>query len=266
MRNHDDLKKIVNLSGFPLQLAVERTVRESSTSWRVLHREHAWQHSNGQTGFADLVLQNDSNCVMTVECKRVKDSDWVFITEDEPEKSASTRIYINNTAAHGKEHYGYFDLQTSPSAYTSDFCVIAGQDPHSRPLLERIAHELVIASEAIAQEELPVLAARNYGFRCYAAVIVTTANLSISAVRDRDISLETGEASSQVIEQIPWIKFRKQLSNELVVEPEDLAWNFQSLSAAKEKVAYVVNAGHLAKFLDKWGIIDSSLTRLMRAG
>ena len=266
MRNQGDLQKIVNRSGFPLQLAVERTVRESSSSWRVLHREHAWQHPNGHSGFSDLVLQNDSNCVMTVECKRVQDSDWVFITEDEPEKTTSTRIYINNTAGHGQEHYGYFDLQASPSAFVSDYCVIAGQDPHSCPLLEKIAHEVVIASEAAAHEELPFMVARSYGFRCYAAVIVTTANLSISAIRDRDISLETGEASAQEITSVPWIKFRKQLSNELVVEPEDLAWNFQSLSLAKEKVAYVVNAGHFATFLEKWGLISSSLARLARAG
>ena len=265
MRNPDDLRKIVNRSGFPLQLAVERAVRASST-WRILHREHAWRHGDGQSGFADLILENQSNCVMVVECKRVQDSDWVFITPDEPEKDVGSRIYINNTAGHGVEHNGYMDVDTSPSAFVSDFCVVAGQDAQSRPLLERIAHEIVIASEAVAQEERPFLEARSYGFRCYVAVIVTTANLSISAVNDRDISLETGEATDQSIEGVPWVKFRKQLSNELVVEPEDLAWNLSSISKAKEKVVYVVNAAHLSMFLEKWGLINSSLARLMRAG
>ena len=265
MRDHDDLKKIVNRSGFPLQLAVERTVRES-VNWRVLHREHAWRHSSGDAGFADLVLVNPSNCVMVVECKRVQDSDWIFITSDEPEKTIGSRLYINNTAGHGVEHHGYLDVQVSPSAFVSDFCVIAGQDPHSRPLLERIAHEVVVASEAVAHEEQPFLEARSYGFRCYAAVIVTTANLSISAIRDRDICLTSGQASDQAIESVPWVMFRKQLSNELVVEPQDLAWNLESISKAKEKVVYVVNAGSLPEFLQKWGLISSSLARIMGAG
>lgn len=266
MRNLEDLKKIVNRSGFPLQLAVERTVRESSSSWRVLHREHAWCHSNSECGFADLVLVNQSNCVMVVECKRVQDSDWVFITPDEPEKDLESRLYINNSAGHGVEHNGYLDVQTFPSAYISNFCVVAGQDAHSRPLLERTAHDVVVASEAVAQEEQPFLEARNYGFRCYAAIVVTTANLSISSIRDRDISLVTGEVDDQAVQSVPWIKFRKQLSNELVVEPEDLAWDFRSISRAKEKVVYVVNAAHLSEFLEKWGLLDASLARLMYEG
>ena len=262
MRDHDDLRKIVNRSGFPLQLAVERTVRESA-NWRVLHREHAWQHSSGDSGFADLILVNPNNCVMVVECKRVQDSDWVFIVPDEPEKTVRSRLYINNTAGHGVEHHGYLDVDTFPSSFVSDYCVIAGQDPQSRPLLERIAHDVVVASEAVAQEERPLLDARNYGFRCYAAIIVTTANLSISAIRDQDICLISGQASNQAIESIPWLRFRKQLSNELAVEPDDLPWNIDSISRAKEKVVYVVNAGHLPKFLEKWNLVTNSLRRIM---
>jgi hypothetical protein len=265
MRTSTDLAKIINGSGFPLQLAVERAVHQATSKWSVLHREHAWLHSNGQSGFADLVVANDHNCVMVIECKRVQESDWIFITKEEPEKTVASRIIINNTKGHGKEHHGYFDLQSSPSSFESDYCVIAGQDTKSRPLLERIAHEVATATEAVAQEEQPHAVARSYGFRCYVGVVVTTARLSVSAIDQSEISLINGEATNQSISEVPWIRFRKQLSHELAVSPENLDWSFSGISKAKEKVTFVVNSGNLVKFLDKWSLFTESLSALMRA-
>ncbi|VXB72202.1 conserved hypothetical protein [Luteimonas sp. 9C] len=238
----------------------------TASRWKVLHREHAWLHANGQSGFADLVLVNASNCVMVVECKRVLESDWVFITAEGSEKTIDSRILINNTEGHGKEHRGYLDVRSSPSSYVSDFCVVAGQDSKSRPLLERLAHEVVTATEAVANEEYPHTVSRSYGFRCYVSVIVTTAQLSASAIDAADISLANGEASSQQITEVPWIRFRKQLSNEFAVAPEDLDWSFDDISRSKEKVTFVVNSNHLVTFLDKWSLFNDSLLPLMRGG
>jgi hypothetical protein len=266
MRTPSDLAKIVNGSGFPLQIAVERAVQQTAARWGVLHREHAWLHGNGQSGFADLVIANDQNCVMVIECKRVRESDWVFITNEEPEKTIDSRIFINNTKGHGKEHHGYFDLQSSPSSFESDYCVMAGQDAKSRPLLERIAYDVATATEAVAQEEQPHAVARSYGFRCYVGVVVTTARLSVCAIDPSEISIIDGEATNQSISEVPWIRFRKQLSHELAVPPENLEWSFSGISKAKEKVTFVVNAGNLVKFLNKWGLITQSLSALRRDG
>lgn len=266
MRTSSDLAKIVNGSGFPLQIAVERAVYQTNSKWAVLHREHAWLHANGQNGFADLIVANDHNCVMVIECKRVQECDWIFITSDEPGKTLSSRIFINNTSGHGKEHHGYFDLQSSPSSFESDFCVVAGQDAKSRPLLERIAYEVSTATEAVAHEEWPHAIARNYGFRCYVGVVVTTAKLSISAIDPATVSLTSGQADNQAITEVPWIRFRKQLSHELAVPPEDLDWSFNGISKAKEKVTFVVNSGHFVTFLDKWSLFNDSLRPLMHAG
>lgn len=268
MRNLTELAKFVNGSGFPLQIAVERAVHQTSSKWTVLHREHAWLHANGQSGFADLIIANDHNCVMTIECKRVQESDWIFITEDNPEETVSSRIFINNTIGHGhgQEHHGYFDLQSSPLSFESDFCVIAGQDAKSRPLLERIASEVCAASEAVAQEEWPHANARSYGFRCYVGVVVTTARLSVSAINPAEVSLADGQAENQTITEVPWIRFRKQLSHDLAVPPENLDWSFNGISKAKEKLTFIVNSGHLVRFLDEWKLFTESLRPLMRAG
>jgi hypothetical protein len=172
---------------------------------------------------------------------------------------------VNNTEGHGKRHFGYFDARTSPSSFVSDFCVVAGQDSKSRPMLERLAHEASTAMEAIAGEEFPHAESRKYGFRCYVGVIVTTAKLSVSAINDSEISLAEGEATNQQISEVPWIRFRKQLSHELAVAPEGVEWSFDGISKAKEKVTFVVNSSELVRFLDRWGVLPESLTALMRS-
>lgn len=264
MRTAEDLAKIVNTSGFPLQIAVERAVRQSTRRWNVLHREHAWIHTNGESGFADLVLVDDHNCVMVVECKRVQESDWIFITGDEPDKTVDNRIFVNNNKGNGKELHGYLDLRTTPSGFVSDFCVVAGQDSKSRPMVERIAHEVVTSTEAVAREEYPHTVSRNYGFRCYTGIIVTTARLSISAIDDNEVTLQNGEATNQKITEVPWVKFRKQLSNDFAVAPEGIEWSFDGISKAKEKVTFVINSNHLVTFLDKWSLFSEDLRPLMR--
>lgn len=55
MRTDDDLSKLLNQSGFPLQLAIDRMVEERSDElgWKVVYREHGWKGLDGQSGFAD---------------------------------------------------------------------------------------------------------------------------------------------------------------------------------------------------------------------
>ena len=265
MRTTEDLAKIVNTSGFSLQTAVERAVRQTTRKWHVLHREHAWLHENGESGFADLVLVDDRSCVIVVECKRVQESDWIFITAEEPDKTVANRIFINNNKGNGQEIHGYFDLRTAPSAFVSDFCVVAGQDSKSRPLLERIAHEVVTSTEAVAREEYPHTVSRNYGFRCYTGIIVTTARLSISTINNNEVTLGNDEATNQQITEVPWVKFRKQLSHDFAVTPEGIEWSFDGISKAKEKVVFVVKSNHLVAFLDKWSLFSEDLRPLMRA-
>lgn len=143
------------------------------------------------------------------------------------------------------------------------YCVVAGQDTKSRPMLERVASELSAAMEAIAVEELPVITKRGYGLRMYVPVIVTTARLVVSQLDPKLVELKNGEASAIAHQVQPWIRFRKQFSSEYAVEPKNPEWAFSALSAAKEKVVFVVNVESFLEFLAQWKVQDSSLRALM---
>lgn len=266
MRTDADLSKLVNQSGFPLQLALDRMVQDRSDElgWNVLYREHGWRNVDGQTGFADLVLEDRSgSSVLVVECKRVLDADWIFLEEssDKP-PSRLTRLWATNTPNHGTEHSGYYDARSMPESRESMYCVVAGHDPKSRPMIERVAAETAAAMEAIAMEEHPVLSKRGYGLRMYAPVIVTTARLVSSRFDATLVALDSGEASAIAHEVLPWIRFRKQFSPEFAVAPRDVEWNFSELAAAKEKVVFIVNVNSFADFLKKWSVTSSSLRAL----
>lgn len=267
MRTETDLTKLVNQSGFPLQLAIDHMVQDRSDElgWKVLYREHGWTSPDGQRGFADLVLEDQfGSSVMVIECKRVLEADWLFL-EELPARpfSRRTRLWVTNTKEHGKEHSGYYDARATPESPESMYCVVAGQDAKSRPMLERVAAETTAALEAIAIEERPLITKRQYGLRMYVPVIVTTARITVSRFDAKLVALPTGEANAISHETRPWIRFRKQLSSELVVEPKNVEWDFAELAAAKEKMVFVVNVESFADFLKKWEVAGNSLRALM---
>jgi len=267
MRTPDDLTKLVNQSGFPLQLKIDALVERHTDQigWKVLYREHGWTHPNGQSGFIDLVLEDrHGTSVLVVECKRVLEADWVFLdsTPAAP-PTRRTRLWAVNTAGHGRQFSGYFDARSAPESQESMYCVVAGQDSKARPMLERLAAEVTAATEALAIEEHPAITKRNYGLRMYASVIVTTAQLHLSRFDAHDVSMKTGEATTVTHAALPWIRFRKQLSSELAVEPKNTDWDFSELALAKEKQVFVVNLESLPAFLEKWEVASNSLRALM---
>lgn len=264
MRTPPDLIKLVNASGVPLQLAVEREVQRSN-NWTLLHREHAWTRQEHR-GFADLVIASEENTVAVVECKRVRDSDWVFIVPKDAVEDLRSRIYVVYTLGFGGSFTGFYDARTWPASYESEFCVMVGDDAKSRLLLERPAADIVNATEAIALEEFEQRLERvGYGYRAYISVIVTTARLSVCAVDEDAINLATGETEpSSAVFTVPWVRFRKQLTDEMVVVSPEMAWDPKELSRSKEKVVFVVNAAHLSEFLDKWSVSDQDVERLAR--
>lgn len=267
MRSDADLSKLVNQSGFPLQFAIDRLIQDRSDDlgWKVVYREHAWKNPDGQSGFADLVLEDRfGTSVLVVECKRVIEADWIFLEESSVKPlSRLTRLWATNTRNHGREHSGYYDARALPESRESMYCVVAGQDPKSRPMLERVAAETAAAMEAIAIEEHPVITKRGYGLRMYVPVIVTTARLVSSRFDPTHVALNNGEASAVAHEVLPWIRFRKQFSSEYAVEPREPEWDFSELAAAKEKLVYVVNVNSFAEFLEKWSVTSNSLRALM---
>jgi len=267
MRTPEDLTKLVNQSGFPLQLKIDALVERQTdqVGWKVLYREHGWTHPSGQSGFIDLVLEDRyGTSVLVVECKRVLEADWLFlVSKPATPPTMRTRLWAVNTPGHGRPFSGYFDARSAPESHESMYCVVAGQDSKARPMLERLAADVTAATEALAIEEHAAITKRNYGLRMYASVIVTTAQLHLSRFDAHDVSMKTGEASAVTHAVLPWIRFRKQLSSEFAVEPKNSDWDFSELALAKEKQVFVVNVESLQDFLEKWRLATKSLNALM---
>lgn len=262
MRDSAALSKIVNQSGFPLQLTIDRMVtqRSNELGWCVLYREHGWKTQSGESGFADLVLEDQyRTSVLVLECKRVLDCDWIFLEEaGKTNETLEMRSWVNYNRG-TKTHCGYFDLLAKPESPSSMYCVVAGQDSKSRPLLERVAAENSNAMEAVALEEAPHMSESQ--LRMYSSVIVTTARLSLASVDSSKISLANGESPDIAHRQLPWLRFRKQLSSEFAVTPK-VSWGFSALGSAREKSTLIVNSESLADFLRSWSVIDRSLNPL----
>jgi len=140
---------------------------------------------------------------------------------------------------------------------------VSQQPAPPKPLLERVAAETCAATEAIAIEEYASMLDTKYGFRMYVSVIVTTARLSISTVDTASIALATGEASAISHREVPFLRFRKQLSSAFAVDRKGSDWGFTELATAREKMVFVVNSMHLEEFLQAWETSNESFRPLM---
>lgn len=258
--------EIINQSGFPLQLAILDLVKTACPNWEVIYTEHAWRNElDNSAGFIDLVLADKNHfSVLVLECKRVLDTSWLFLN-DKPQikKESQAKLWISYVMRqHKTKFFGWSDLRSEPRTYECGFCIVDGQDPKSKPMLERIASELVSATEALANEELPFLP--QFGIlRTYVSVIVTTANLKVCTLDPASISLTNGKAPNVVAEEVPFVRFRKQFTTRPGVIPqEDGEW-WKDLAHGKEHTVFVVNASSLELFLSEWEVIDRSLQNLL---
>lgn len=259
------LAEIINQSGFPLQIGIEHHVREtmSAHGWRVLHTEHSWSNSTTDTsGFIDLVLEDDHRTsLMVVECKRVLESPWIFLN---PNKAVRNRrhakswvtCYISNCEG----CYGWMDLTLEPSCPESQYCVVFGQDAKSKPMLERVAAELVSATEGLAQEEHPHHKHHGDALRMYFSVIVTTASLKVCSFDHADISLTDGKVANSSFQDVPYVRFRKQLTTQLPAP--NFSDGLSRLAYAKEHTVFVVNAEYFSAFLEEFEADDTAIRRL----
>jgi hypothetical protein len=258
-------RSIADASGFPLQIGIAKSVN-LNPNWKVLLEEHPWSSLATQSeGFIDIVIEERNHGVqlMVIECKRVRQTEWVFLIPDpSPEKGSHARIWRSQFDPFKKWLlFGWEDFQAKPMSYESKFCAIPGQERGRKTLLERTASELVASIEALADEEKKITincvreeekrSAVHYFNRAYIPVIVTTAELRVALFKPGSVSLTDGSLPSDaVFETVPYIRFRKSLSRiESIVHP-----SLQDVYKATERTVFVVNAVSFADFLDSWKI------------
>lgn len=133
-------------------------------------------------------------------------------------------------------------------------------------MLERTAAELVESTRALAIEESIVFSRKSEFVRMYVNVIVTTASLRVATFQPELLELETGTLSDVEFQEVPFVRFRKQLSQFNSSEILDLeVRDADALVAEKESTVIVVAAPALDRFLDEatsGGNVESFLRSL----
>lgn len=280
--DEDTLKKLVNKSGFPLQIGLENEFNKVSneTGWRVFSIEHAWKNEDtGSSGFIDLVIENQAKySKIVIECKRVQDTNWIFlIPENSTNKENGAKQWLSASNWQGKsgaDYFDWFDGAILPLSYESQYCVVQGQD-NDRPLLERLASILVETTEAFAKENY-LYPRRNFdmtpGFLClYLNMIVTTADLKVCRYNPDNISLVNGKLDQMGFETVPFIRFRKQLSNkkiELNEKATPILGNpflHNAYIEAKKNTVFVVHSTELISFLNSYQFDESRFIQKLQA-
>lgn len=260
------LQDFVNQSGFPLQIAISQTVESNTKNhgWKVLYSEHAWQQDHGEEGFIDLVLEDQyRTSVLVVECKRVLDTTWVFLQPNNETSTESTAKLWVSYANSDKVILGWAEMSNHPTSHQSSFCVVPGQDSKARPMLERNAANLISATAALALEERENFQLSPLSVRMYGSVLVTTATLKVCSFDPSNISITDGKINESQFSEVDFVRFRKQLSSDSLMNNASRPESATELASAKEHTVFVVNAKALNTFLKNWTVHSGPLNVLI---
>lgn len=261
MPTSEELKRIVNASGFLFQLRVESEVQATKDvhQWEVLAREHPWhQAESGKSGYIDLVLDSGQTrrsgggqIRLVIECKRSRDATWVFLVPDISPKGTLVRSLWATSTSPKPEHdrSGWHDLYAEPASYLSEFCQVRGTGEGQSPMLERISQNLLDSTDNLAFEEIHLYEAQGKRF-IYLPVIVTNADLQVCKFRSEEVSLEDGTLKSGAFESVPFIRFHKSLATRL--NPKVALRTIPMANSDKMRTVIVVSSTYLSELLEHW--------------
>jgi hypothetical protein len=258
-------RTIVDSSGFAFQLGVERFVIAAESPFTVLTTEHAWTHPRtAASGFADIVLEDAKGIRLVVECKRARGGRWVFLRPDErgvlprhrlasSAVEKSEQVIMHWTAVDSNRNaIGTDRVQFHPPSPYSAFCIPQGFSEGQKPMLERLAGELVLATEALAYEQYQLDAAHRSTsrdwVRGYVPVIVTTTPLTVCEFNPADVNIGNGLLpENATFTDVGVIRFVKNLSFE--VTDATVHRTLDAVNIAKDRTVFVVNSNAFGDFL-----------------
>lgn len=261
-KGETDLLELLNGSGFPFQIGVRREVERTTGThgWKIDAEEHFWRHSETKNfGFIDLVSSH-SNYIFTIliECKRVKEEGkWLFLM---PREYAGEQRRISALCTHypdseSKPFFGWCDFDFDPVSPEAAYCVFRGQD-EKKPMLERIADDLLPAVEGVGVEEMQLKSGDKGStgeWRLFLPVIVTNATLCTGTFDADKVDMSSGRLPEGACEftPVPFVRFRKSLATHF---PGTCTWaNYSNslgrASRLKERTVLVMNSAALADSL-----------------
>jgi len=192
---------------------------------------------------------------LVVECKRVKDTSWIFLVEGlEPGLRRHAKCFVFEKSGEEIKNFHWKDSVVDPWTVESQFCVIPGSDSRSPSLIERVSAELVSSTEGLASEEKRLSLGDRYYLYLYFNVIVTTATLQVCRFDPHLISIETGVLDDAIFEEVPYVRFRKQL-NPIYEMPDIYAViGKQERIRDKKNTIFVVNSKYFVEFLREFEV------------
>lgn len=249
----DQVLSVVNASGFPFQIRVAHLIKEIAArrGWTVLC-EHPWtDEETEENGFIDVLLGRDrDNLRLVIECKQVRDSQWVFISpETTAESTELVRCFLTSNSR--DEALGaWADCEFSPGSAESSFCAVRGDGSSRTPLLERLAAELCSATEAFARQELKIEDRPSLSLTTlYVPVIVANIELFECRVKPDVIDLHSGSIAlaDASLRAIPFIRFRKPLTARHALSGNG---DIQALNEDAERTVLVLSTHDLSEGLE----------------
>ena len=251
------LLNLINASGFLFQLRVEQEIKNMQAlqlgNWKII-REHRWVDPiDGTEGFIDLILEWDIHR-MVIECKRVTDATWIFLIPDERVSMRRARLLWSMLAQSTGKIAEWHDFRLIPESPEAEFCIVRGQGDRDTPMLERVSSLLLRSTESLANEELNHQTEAQREHLVYYSVVVTNATLRICRFNPSLVNISTGrlEANAADFKEVPFVRFRKNLSSALVGHRSFS--DLQKANSENERTVFVINSGQLANTIREWRI------------
>lgn len=253
----ENILNLVNASGFLFQLRVEQEIRATEAfqhgNLDLVAREHRWVDPvDGTEGFIDLILK--SGIVrLVIECKRVSDATWVFLNPDGKDNMIRARMLWTSSGNSDVELAEWHDFGLRPVSPEAAFCVVRGQGEKDSPMLERVSSVLLRSLECLANEEINLQAqTTSPALSIYCPMIVTNAALQVCRFNVSSVDISTGRLNDADFEEVPFIRFRKNLSSTLANrKPQS---TLEKINLDNERTVFVINAAHLTKVMQEWEV------------
>jgi hypothetical protein len=260
-----DLERAVNDSGFPMQVGLKHLVETSGTEWNVALSEHAWHDPvTGDDRFLDMALRRGIE-LLVIECKRSRETEWIFLREPTNRspnnqrrlaRAWATALKINQEGGTFIRFNGWQDVQADPRSPIAQYCVIRKNGQRTEALLERIAAEVVRATEAVASQNLGIHRQKKSLLRhAYVPVIVSTARLFVCDFDPRRFDPQSGEIPDNEFTEFPMVRFSKSFSHPTQFRVAD---SLERISDLSGNSVLVVQAMYFLEFLRNWHLEASN--------
>ena len=250
MNENENLRKVLDRSGFPLQVRLEK-ITDDAPNWNVDGNEIYWERDN-YSGFIDTVYSgiNFPKKVIS-EVKKTSGGEWIFLLEKNDGSILHNFIALSSIVK-SSSNLTWDTSATDHTTHRSSFCIVNGQDKN-RPMLEGLCTNLLIATEAFAKKDIEEIIKENRGVKNlqYIPVIITNTPLYICKYDSSAVNLKTGIIDGDAeFERVDSVAFQKPLKTTIGSEDiNDLASNYK-YNKAQDRTVFVVHSTAFASFLN----------------